>query len=120
MPVSQANDLFSAEFSVFTQTATGNQVVRTLAYSIPPHLDGALFLVHPTVTYVNVTSVIDSLWRGELVQKNNEHHDIECTPLLCGPANPLIFSVTDVKYRQTHQDHSFWGHLNPARIAVPR
>jgi hypothetical protein len=71
---------------------------------------------------VNVTSVVDSLWRGELVQKNNEHHDIECTPLLCGLglANPLILSITDVKYRQVLQEHSFWGHLNPARIAVPR
>ena len=51
MPVSQANELFNANFSNFNQTATGKQVVRTLAYSLPSHLSEALYLVHPTVPY---------------------------------------------------------------------
>ena len=38
MPVSQASSLFDAEFSVFTHQETGQQSVRTLAYSIPAAL----------------------------------------------------------------------------------
>ena len=51
MPVSQASSLFDAEFSVFTHQETGQQSVRTLAYSIPAALSGHLDFVHPTITY---------------------------------------------------------------------
>lgn len=50
MPVSQASSLFGAEFSVFTHQATGQQSVRTLAYSVPAALLGHLDFVHPTIT----------------------------------------------------------------------
>ena len=51
VPVSQANELFGADFSVFTHDATGEQSVRTLSYSIPTELVGHLQLVHPTTTF---------------------------------------------------------------------
>ncbi|ETW84143.1 receptor-activated Ca2+ cation channel [Heterobasidion irregulare TC 32-1] len=46
--------------------------------------------------------VVDSLWRGDLVQKNNKFSDIDYVPF------------------DQLTEHSFWGHLNPSRLAVPR
>lgn len=50
--VMQANEMFDADFQVFEHSETGQQSVRTLAYSIPTELQGHLDLVHPTITYV--------------------------------------------------------------------
>lgn len=52
IPVSKANELFDADFSVFTHQASGQESIRTLSYSIPSELKGQLDLVHPTITYV--------------------------------------------------------------------
>ncbi|KAH8109999.1 family S53 protease-like protein [Phellopilus nigrolimitatus] len=51
VPVSLANEMFDANFSVFQHEKTGKQFVRTLAYSIPADLQGHLDLVHPTITF---------------------------------------------------------------------
>ena len=48
IPVSKANELFDADFSVFTHAPSGQQIVRTLSYSIPTDLKGKLDFVHPT------------------------------------------------------------------------
>ncbi|KII88063.1 hypothetical protein PLICRDRAFT_30516 [Plicaturopsis crispa FD-325 SS-3] len=56
VPVSKANELFDADFSVFTHEQTGTQSIRTLAYSIPASLQGHVDLVHPTVTFPNPLS----------------------------------------------------------------
>ncbi|KAI0628873.1 family S53 protease [Trametes polyzona] len=53
VPVSKANELFDADFSVFTHEETGLEAIRTLSYSIPAELQGHLDLVHPTVTFPN-------------------------------------------------------------------
>ncbi|KAH9049645.1 calcium activated cation channel [Lactarius hengduanensis] len=45
--------------------------------------------------------VIKSLWNGELVQRNNEDLDVDYVPAY------------------DNMDPSFWGHLDPSRIAVP-
>ena len=50
VPVSKANELFDADFSIYTHDSTGMEAVRTLAYSIPAELQDHLELVHPTVT----------------------------------------------------------------------
>ena len=50
MPVSVANDLFAANYSVFTHAATGNQVIRTLAYSVPAVLADHRDFVHPSIS----------------------------------------------------------------------
>jgi hypothetical protein len=46
--------------------------------------------------------VVNSLWRGEWVQRNNENDDIDYVPY------------------HRFESASFWDHLNPERIAVPR
>ncbi|KAI0068594.1 calcium activated cation channel [Artomyces pyxidatus] len=46
--------------------------------------------------------VVNYLWRGELIQKNNADHDIDYVPF------------------QQHSDYSFSSHLDPARVSVPR
>jgi len=56
VPVSQANEMLDADFSVFTHEATGTQSVRTLQYSIPTDLVGHLQLVHPTTTFTQPSS----------------------------------------------------------------
>lgn len=48
IPVSKANALFDADFSVFTHTQSSSQMIRTLSYSIPTDLKGKLDFVHPT------------------------------------------------------------------------
>ncbi|KAH9896504.1 family S53 protease [Cubamyces lactineus] len=51
VPVSKANDLLEAEFSVFNHTDSGKTIIRTLTYSIPSDLQGHLDFVHPTVVF---------------------------------------------------------------------
>jgi len=46
--------------------------------------------------------VINSLWRGDWVQKNNANDDIDYQP-----------------YEKVESGY-FWDHLNPQRLAVPR
>ncbi|RDX47318.1 family S53 protease [Lentinus brumalis] len=53
VPVSKANELLDADFSIYTHDETGTEAVRTLSYSIPAELQGHLDLVHPTVTFPN-------------------------------------------------------------------
>ena len=46
--VGKANELFDADYQVFTHSATGARTVRTLEYSLPAELSGHLEVVHPT------------------------------------------------------------------------
>ncbi|OSX61674.1 hypothetical protein POSPLADRAFT_1070312 [Postia placenta MAD-698-R-SB12] len=55
VPSSTANDLLSANFSVFTHEQTGLQTIRTLAYSIPAELTAHIDFVHPTTTFPSGT-----------------------------------------------------------------
>ena len=50
VPVSKANELFDADFAVYTHSETGKQAIRTLSYSIPADLEGHLDFVHPTIS----------------------------------------------------------------------
>ncbi|KAJ3553439.1 hypothetical protein NM688_g3616 [Phlebia brevispora] len=54
--VSAANALLDANFSLFTNTETGNQTIRTLNYSIPTDLIGHVQFVHPTISFVAALS----------------------------------------------------------------
>ncbi|KAJ7498649.1 hypothetical protein FB451DRAFT_1016192 [Mycena latifolia] len=47
--------------------------------------------------------VVNSLWRGEIIQKNNANHDIDY-----------------VQYAEARDDTSFFGRLDPSRMSVPR
>ncbi|TFK43743.1 calcium activated cation channel [Crucibulum laeve] len=46
--------------------------------------------------------VVSALWNGDLIQKNNDDHDIDY-----------------VHYSET-REHTFWGHLDASRLSVPR
>ncbi|EKM58720.1 uncharacterized protein PHACADRAFT_90318 [Phanerochaete carnosa HHB-10118-sp] len=50
VPVSLANDLFDADFTLFNHSETGKRIVRTMQYSIPVDLEGHLDVLHPTVS----------------------------------------------------------------------
>ncbi|KAI0294269.1 family S53 protease [Multifurca ochricompacta] len=50
MTVSHANELFDADFTTFVHDASGQNAIRTMAYSIPTSLKGHVELVHPTIT----------------------------------------------------------------------
>lgn len=60
IPVSKANDMLGANFSVFTHEATGRQTIRTLEYSIPVDLAQHVDLIHPTITSVFHLAVFSS------------------------------------------------------------
>ncbi|KZV98447.1 family S53 protease [Exidia glandulosa HHB12029] len=53
IPVSKANDIFESDYTVFSHAETGTSAIRTLGYSIPASLRGAIDLVHPTITFPN-------------------------------------------------------------------
>ncbi|KJA22321.1 hypothetical protein HYPSUDRAFT_139376 [Hypholoma sublateritium FD-334 SS-4] len=53
IPVSQANTLLEAQFTVFNHPETGKQFTRTLTYSIPASLQGHIDLIHPTISFEN-------------------------------------------------------------------
>jgi hypothetical protein len=46
--------------------------------------------------------VVNALWKGDLVQMNNDDEDIDYVP-----------------YEKTESGY-FWDHVNPQRISVPR
>ncbi|KAF7376342.1 Subtilisin-like protein [Mycena sanguinolenta] len=51
VPVSKANKLLNADFSVFTHEASGQQSVRALEYSIPASLQAHIKVVTPTTSF---------------------------------------------------------------------
>lgn len=52
IPVSKANQLLQTNFETFVHVPSGDNLVRTLAYSIPQDLVQHIELVHPTTTFV--------------------------------------------------------------------
>ncbi|KAJ6473797.1 family S53 protease [Mycena sanguinolenta] len=51
VPVSTASSLLNANFSVFTYTATGQQLIRTREYSIPASLQSHIKVIMPTTSF---------------------------------------------------------------------
>ncbi|KIJ26919.1 hypothetical protein M422DRAFT_191590 [Sphaerobolus stellatus SS14] len=56
--IAKANQMFAADFSVFTYESTGEQTIRTLSYSVPAALQPHVELVHPTVAYARFPIVL--------------------------------------------------------------
>lgn len=46
--------------------------------------------------------MVQALWKGDLVQMNNDDEDIDYVPY------------------EKSESGSFWDHMNPQRISVPR
>ncbi|KAJ6460013.1 subtilisin-like protein [Mycena sanguinolenta] len=58
LPVSQANQLFGANFEVFTHPAMTTSIVRTLSVSLPSELVGHVEVLHPTTQFVDPNSLL--------------------------------------------------------------
>ncbi|KAJ7671750.1 family S53 protease-like protein [Mycena rosella] len=52
LPISQANQLFAAQFEIFAHPAMLNTITRTLSVSLPSELVGHVDVVHPTTEFV--------------------------------------------------------------------
>ncbi|KAJ7752380.1 family S53 protease-like protein [Mycena metata] len=52
LPVSQANQLFAANFEVFSHPDLTENIVRTLSVSLPSELIGHVDVVHPSTAFV--------------------------------------------------------------------
>ena len=50
--VSKANEMFDADYGVYTHTESGKVAIRTLSYSVPSDLTNHLKVVYPSTTYV--------------------------------------------------------------------
>ncbi|KZW01464.1 family S53 protease [Exidia glandulosa HHB12029] len=81
MPVSRADSLLNAQYSLFTHAGNGLSALRTLSYSLPVDLDDHVLLMEPTTDFViepkfsdplkfashtaaNLTSFIDNFLGG--------------------------------------------------------
>ncbi|KAJ7504951.1 family S53 protease-like protein [Mycena galericulata] len=53
LPVSQANELFAAQFEVFSHPSLTNPITRTLSVSLPSELVGHIDVIHPTTAFVS-------------------------------------------------------------------
>ncbi|KAJ6567101.1 subtilisin-like protein [Mycena capillaripes] len=51
VPVSKANEMLRADFSVFTHVDSGKESIRTLEYSLPAGLSSHINLVAPTTSF---------------------------------------------------------------------
>jgi tripeptidyl-peptidase-1 len=51
LPVSQANQLFAAQFEVFTHPDMSGTITRTLSVSLPSELVGHVDVIHPTTEF---------------------------------------------------------------------
>ncbi|KAJ6465307.1 subtilisin-like protein [Mycena sanguinolenta] len=52
LPVSQANELFAAEFELFTHPSLTELITRTLSVSLPSELVGHVDVIHPTTAFI--------------------------------------------------------------------
>ncbi|TFY61414.1 hypothetical protein EVJ58_g4521 [Rhodofomes roseus] len=126
VPVSQANELFGADFSVFTHEQTGAQSIRTLAYSIPTELAGHLQLVHPTTTFTPPSAKLPlskQRYTGSLNKRQSacsSYIDPDCLQEIYGiPAtpvsnsNPLVVTGYDNQWPSPSDMSNFLTNFRP-------
>ncbi|KAJ7435976.1 family S53 protease-like protein [Mycena galericulata] len=53
LSISQANDLFAAQFEVFTNPSLAHPITRTLSVSLPSELVGHVDVLHPTTAFAD-------------------------------------------------------------------
>ncbi|KZT41769.1 family S53 protease [Sistotremastrum suecicum HHB10207 ss-3] len=85
--VGKANTLFNTKFQSFAHPETGKSFIRTLAYSIPASLQGAVEVVHPTVTFPNplggVPRLTASIGKRELNALEKKDLERRAIPASC-------------------------------------
>ncbi|KAF7332263.1 hypothetical protein MKEN_00107500 [Mycena kentingensis (nom. inval.)] len=95
-PQESLNELMSTRFQHLQADGDKSDMSSALEMAIDTHC--TIFL-----SSTEAQDVVNSLWKGEIIQRNNKNHDIEY-----------------VRYRDTRTDASFLGRLDPSRISVPR
>jgi tripeptidyl-peptidase-1 len=53
LTVSEANELFGAQFEVFSHPSLANNLTRTLSVSLPSELAGHVDVIHPSTAFVH-------------------------------------------------------------------
>ncbi|EIW55937.1 subtilisin-like protein [Trametes versicolor FP-101664 SS1] len=53
MSLEEANSILNADYSAFVHTASNTTLWRTLAYSVPAHIDEHLSFVYPTTQFIS-------------------------------------------------------------------
>ncbi|KAF9814365.1 hypothetical protein IEO21_05160 [Rhodonia placenta] len=130
VPVSKANVMFDADFSVFTHESTGKTSVRTLSYSIPTDLVDHLSLVHPTTTFASPTGPklpitvkqLSTDARKRQVSSCSSNVDPACLEALYGiPTTPateasnyIVVTGYDDQYPSTSDLENFLGSYQSA------
>lgn len=94
-PPDRLHSLMSARFKHRLLDGGISEMSSALEMAIDSHC--TIFL-----SSCEAQDVVNALWNGELIQKNNDNNDIDY-----------------VSYDET-RGHGFWGHVNPSRINVPR
>ncbi|KAJ7448642.1 family S53 protease-like protein [Mycena galericulata] len=69
LSVSQANDLFAAQFELYSHPSMSNTITRTLSVSLPLELVGHVQVIHPTTAFVKPDARMGSTTGGH-VQHN--------------------------------------------------
>ncbi|KAK0206687.1 hypothetical protein DFS33DRAFT_1316372 [Desarmillaria ectypa] len=94
-PPDQINAFMSTRFKHRQLDGDESDMTSALEMAIDSHC--TIFL-----SSTEAQDVVGALWRGDLIQKNNENLEIEYVP-----------------YSETYPE-TFWGHLDPSRLSVPR
>ncbi|KAJ7867806.1 family S53 protease [Mycena leptocephala] len=84
IPVTQANDLLSAEFSVFTHVASGATSIRTLQYSVPTILQSHIDFVHPTISFSSPLSSVPKFTAIRSPKPTDTAPVTDAVPASCG------------------------------------
>ncbi|KAJ6628925.1 hypothetical protein B0H10DRAFT_2160819 [Mycena sp. CBHHK59/15] len=98
-PPDTLNTIMSTRFQHVQVDGDKSDMASALEMAIDSH--STIFL-----SSSEAQDVVNSLWRGEIIQKDNANHDIDCK--------------SHVHYSETRLSDSFWGHLDPSRMSVPR
>ncbi|KAF8155015.1 family S53 protease-like protein [Mycena galopus ATCC 62051] len=83
LPVSQANELFDAQFETFTHADLSSALTRTLSCSLPSELVGHIHVLHPTVSFAGSDASLVPSFRG---RSRSRHQDASCDTSVVGGA----------------------------------
>lgn len=86
LPVSQANEMLDADFSVYTHEDSGTQIIRALQYSIPEDLVGHLQVVHPVTTFAVLSPKTASTSAGRVSVLAKQKRQSACDGQYIDPA----------------------------------
>ncbi|CAK5275367.1 unnamed protein product [Mycena citricolor] len=95
-PPDALNTIMSTRFQHIQIDGDKSDMASALEMAIDSHC--TIFL-----SSSEAQDVVNALWKGEIIQQNNENHDIDF-----------------VRYSDTRSSDSFFARLDPSRMSVPR